>query len=49
MISGSTTGGSNQRYCANLERVQDDESGLVYMRARYYEPESGRFISGIDR
>lgn len=25
--------------------MQDDESGLVYMRSRYYEPESGRFIS----
>jgi hypothetical protein len=25
--------------------VQDDESGLVYMRARYYEESSGRFVS----
>jgi hypothetical protein len=25
--------------------VQDDESGLIYMRARYYEPWSGRFVS----
>ncbi len=32
-------------YCANLGHVQDDESGLIYMRARYYEPTSGRFIS----
>lgn len=23
---------------------RDDESGLVYMRARYYEPSSGRFV-----
>lgn len=45
VISGSSTGGSNQRYCANLGHVQDDESGLVYMRARYYEPACGRFIS----
>lgn len=43
--SGATTGGPRGRYCANLGHVQDDESGLVYMRARYYEPESGRFIS----
>jgi RHS repeat-associated protein len=33
------------RYCANLGLVQDDESGLIYMRARYYEPSSGRFVS----
>ncbi|NOG39523.1 MAG: RHS repeat-associated core domain-containing protein [Armatimonadetes bacterium] len=43
--SGSTTGDPKQRYCANLGHVQDDESGLIYMRARYYEPWSGRFIS----
>ena len=33
------------RYCASLGHRQDDESGLVYMRARYYEPTSGRFVS----
>ncbi|MBL1153285.1 MAG: RHS repeat-associated core domain-containing protein, partial [Armatimonadetes bacterium] len=43
--SGSTTGNPRQRYCANLGHVQDDESGLIYMRARYYEPWSGRFLS----
>ena len=43
--SGNATGGPRGRYCANLGHVQDDESGLVYMRARYYEPGSGRFIS----
>jgi RHS repeat-associated protein len=43
--SGAATGGPNGRYCANLGHVQDDESGLIYMRARYYEPESGRFVS----
>ena len=43
--SGAATGGPRGRYCANLGHVQDDESGLVYMRARYYEPGSGRFIS----
>ncbi len=31
-------------YCANLGHVED-ETGLVYMRARYYEPATGRFIS----
>ena len=34
-----------QRYCANLGHLQDDESGLIYMRARYYEPGTGRFVS----
>ncbi|MFM9872986.1 MAG: RHS repeat-associated core domain-containing protein [Fimbriimonadaceae bacterium] len=42
---GSATGGPKGRYVANLGHVQDDESGLIYMRARYYEPESGRFVS----
>ncbi len=47
---------SRQRYCANLGHRQDDETGtytggspdgdgLVYMRARYYEPGTGRFVS----
>ena len=43
--SGSATGGPKGRYCANLGHVQDDESGLIYLRARYYEPSTGRFIS----
>jgi len=45
MRTGSATGGSPMRYCASLGHLQDDESGLVYMRGRYYEPASGRFIS----
>lgn len=40
---GATSGGPKGRYCGNLGHVQDDESSLVYMRARYYEPTSGRF------
>jgi RHS repeat-associated protein len=43
--SGAATGGPKGRYVASLGHVQDDESGLIYMRARYYEPESGRFVS----
>lgn len=43
--SGASTGDQKGRYCANLGHKQDDESGLVYMRARYYEPASGRFVS----
>ncbi len=38
-------GGPKARYCANLGHVEDSESGLLYMRARYYEPWTGRFIS----
>ncbi|MCC6402831.1 MAG: RHS repeat-associated core domain-containing protein [Fimbriimonadaceae bacterium] len=34
-----------QGYCANLGHRQDAESSLVYMRARYYEPTTGRFLS----
>jgi RHS repeat-associated protein len=43
--SGATTGGPKGRYVASLGHVQDDESGLIYMRARYYEPGTGRFLS----
>jgi RHS repeat-associated protein len=38
-------GADKGKYCASIGHKQDDESGLVYMRARYYEPTSGRFIS----
>ena len=43
--SGATSGDPNTRYCENLGHKQDDESGLIYMRARYYEPSTGRFVS----
>jgi RHS repeat-associated protein len=33
------------QYCANLGHPTDAETGLVYMRARYYEPWTGRFLS----
>jgi RHS repeat-associated protein len=36
--------GTGRGYCANLGH-HEDETGLVYMRARYYEPATGRFIS----
>lgn len=42
--TGAQTGGSARRYCVSLGHVQH-ESELVYMRARYYEPSSGRFVS----
>jgi len=34
-----------QGYCANLGHRSDPESALTYMRARYYEPTTGRFLS----
>ncbi|NOG91940.1 MAG: RHS repeat-associated core domain-containing protein [Armatimonadetes bacterium] len=43
--SGASSGYPNTRYCANLGHKQDDESGLIYMRARYYEPCTGRFVT----
>ena len=43
--SQQSAGDPKLRYCANLGHKADDESGLVYMRARYYEPTSGRFVS----
>ncbi len=39
-----STLGAGRGYCANLGHPED-ETGLVYMRARYYEPATGRFIS----
>lgn len=43
--TGSALGGASQRYCANLGHVTDDESSLIYMRARFYEPWTGRFVN----
>ncbi len=42
---GASSGGERGRYVANLGHVQDDESALIYMRARFYEPSTGRFVS----
>ena len=42
---GAQSGDPKGRYCASLGHKQDDESSLIYMRARYYEPLTGRFIS----
>jgi RHS repeat-associated protein len=33
------------RYCANVGHWDDDVLGLTYMRARWYEPTTGRFVS----
>ncbi len=42
---GAQTGDPKGRFCASLGHKQDDESGLVYMRARYCEQGSGRFLT----
>jgi RHS repeat-associated protein len=44
---GDRSGSSSvyQGYVANLGHRSDAESDLQYMRARYYEPGTGRFIS----
>ncbi len=42
---GNGSGDPASRYCGSLGHVQDDESLLVYMRARFYDPGSARFIS----
>ena len=41
---GAASGDPKGRYCANLGHVEDDESGLTYMRDRYCEASAGRFV-----
>mgnify|MGYP000919649967 CR=1 FL=1 len=43
--SGGHLANTDKRYCANLGHATDIETGLIYMRARYYEPTTGRFLS----
>ncbi|MBI5705636.1 MAG: hypothetical protein HZC36_01465 [Armatimonadetes bacterium] len=40
--AGNTTGDPKNRYCANLGHPTDDESGLIYMRARASHPSGGQ-------
>jgi RHS repeat-associated protein len=42
---GAGTGDPASPYCGSLGHVQDDESGLLYMRARFYDSVTGRFLS----
>jgi RHS repeat-associated protein len=42
---GSLATGPNQNQPGFTEHVNDPESGLVYMQARYYDPAVGRFLS----
>ena len=36
---------SRQGFVGSLGHVSDVETGLIYMRARYYDPSAGRFVS----
>jgi len=42
---GTGTATSRQGFVGALGHVTDSETGLVYMRARYYDPSVGRFVS----
>ncbi len=44
-LGGTGTASSRQGFVGSLGHVTDTETGLVYMRARYYDPNVGRFIS----
>ena len=41
--SGTPTG--DHKFVGSLGHTSEDDTGLIYMRARYYDPEIGRFIS----
>ncbi len=41
----SPGGTSKQKFVGSLGHTSDDESGLIYMRARYLDPTSGRFAN----
>jgi RHS repeat-associated protein len=41
--SGSSS--NKFKYVAGIGHPTDEETGLIYMRARYYEPSVGRFVS----
>ena len=39
------TATSKQGFVGSLGHLSEAETGLVYMRARYYDPQTGRFVS----
>jgi len=47
-VRNSTEAGqslSKNKYCGSLGHTSEPDTGLIYMRARYYDPAIGRFIS----
>ena len=46
-LTRSVTGNPTSRhgFVGGLGHTEDDETGFVYMRARHYDPETGRFAS----
>ncbi len=41
--AGTST--SKHKFCGQLGHPSEDETGLIYMRARYMDPVTGRFVS----
>jgi RHS repeat-associated protein len=45
-VRGSTgPSGTKHKFCGALGHPSEDETGLIYMRARYVDPVTGRFVS----
>ncbi len=44
-LRSSSGSGGNHKFCGQLGHTADADTGLIYMRARYYDPTIGRFIS----
>jgi RHS repeat-associated protein len=43
--SSAGTDTTKHKFVGSLGHLSDDATGLIYMRARYYDPVTGRFIS----
>ena len=43
--TSSGTASTKHKFVGSLGHPSDDETGLIYMRARYYDPVCGRFVS----
>jgi RHS repeat-associated protein len=44
-VRSGQSGTSSQKFVGSLGHVSEDSTGLIYMRARYMDPATGRFIS----
>ena len=43
--TGSDAGTSKHKFVGRLGHPSEDETSLIYMQARYYDPQIGRFVS----